>query len=89
LLDDRDHTSNAAAYLSATGYRGAARYREAPVVTDGNLITAGATHSLDFARHTLARLDGFEPDVLEAWYTLFSTGDARAFATLAAAEAER
>jgi putative intracellular protease/amidase len=89
LLDDRDHTSSALAYLAATGYRGAERYREAPAVTDGDLITAGATDSLEFARHALARLGVFEPDVLEAWYTLFSTGDARAFATLAAAEAGR
>jgi hypothetical protein len=28
----------------------------------------------------------FEPEVLDAWYGLFSTGDARFFATLAAAE---
>lgn len=86
LLDERDHTSNAAAYLDATGYAGAAHYRDEPVVTDGDLITAGATASLEFAKEALARLEVFEPEVLDAWYGLFSTGDARFFATLAAAE---
>jgi putative intracellular protease/amidase len=88
LLDERDHTSNAPAYLEATGYAGSAHYRDGPVVTDGDLITAGATASLEFAKEALARLDVFEPEVLDAWYGLFSTGDARFFATLAAAEPE-
>src|SRR5829696_7504824 len=36
LLDAAAHTSNAAGYLQATGYGGAARYRADPAVTDGS-----------------------------------------------------
>jgi putative intracellular protease/amidase len=87
LLDDREHTSSAPDYLATTGYAGAELYREAAAVTDGDLITAGPTDGLEFAAHALARLDVFEPEVLEAWKGLFSDGDPRWFATLAAAEA--
>ena len=34
FLDARLHTSNAASYLEASGYRGGTHYVEAPVVTD-------------------------------------------------------
>jgi putative intracellular protease/amidase len=88
ILDEREHTSNAQVYLEATGYAGAAHYRDEPVVTDGDLITAGATAALEFAREALGRLEVFEPDVLDAWYGLFSTGDAGFFAALTAAEAQ-
>jgi putative intracellular protease/amidase len=40
FLDAVLHTSNAAEYLAATGYRGAALYQEA--VAEGGVITAGA-----------------------------------------------
>ena len=87
LLDDREHTSAAPQYLAAGGYRGAERYRQAPAVTDGDLITAGPAHGLEFAVHALARLDVFEPEVLEAYRGLFTDGDPRWFGALAAAEA--
>jgi putative intracellular protease/amidase len=89
LLDDRDHTSAAPEYLAASGYAGAGRYRHAAAITDGDLITAGPTAALEFAREALACLEVFEPDVLQAWYSLFSTGDPRWFSTLAAAGADR
>ncbi|TVL92547.1 DJ-1/PfpI family protein [Streptomyces sp. SAJ15] len=85
LLDDRDHTSGAAGYLAATGYRGGDRYREAAAVTDGNLVTAGPTEPVAFAREVLALLDVYEPEVLDAWYRLFSASDASAFGVLAEA----
>ena len=40
FLDERRHTSNAASYLEASGYRGGTRYEEAPVVTKRVVITA-------------------------------------------------
>jgi putative intracellular protease/amidase len=75
LLDDRRHTSNAAGYLQATGYRGAAFYVESPAVTDGNLITAGGIAPIEFAREIFKRLDLYPAPALEAWYALFKTGD--------------
>lgn len=84
LLDDRDHTSNAPEFLAATGYAGAARYRDVPAITDQNVITAGATAPVEFAREILARLEVYEPAVLDAWYRLFGKQDASAFADFAA-----
>lgn len=92
LLDGVAHTSNAAEYLQATGYGGAARYRDEPAVTDGNLITAPGTAPLEFAREIFRKLELYEPRVLDAWYALFKTGDPSAFYALAAeseAEAEQ
>ncbi|MFF4365516.1 DJ-1/PfpI family protein [Streptomyces sp. NPDC001594] len=89
LLDDLPHTSGAAAYLAAQpGYGGAARYVEADAVTAGDLITAGPTEPVAFAREVFARLGVYEPGVLDAWYRLFHDSDASAFPVLmAAAEA--
>ncbi|MFJ9790942.1 DJ-1/PfpI family protein [Streptomyces globosus] len=89
LLDGRAHTSGAAAYLAEQpGYAGAERYVEADAVTDGDLITAGPTEPVAFAREVFARLDVYGPEVLDAWYRLFHDSDASAFPVLMAA-AER
>lgn len=88
LLDDREHTSGAAAYLAGSGYAGAAHYREAAAVTDRNLITAGPTNPVEFAREVLAMLDLYTPEVLDAWYRLFGRSDASAFPVLMAAGAK-
>lgn len=50
LLDARRHTSNVREYLEATGYGGAAYYRDEAVVADRDVITASAMAPLDFAR---------------------------------------
>lgn len=55
-LDDRPHTSNAPVYLQAMGYRAAAHYHHEPAVTDGTLITPGATAPLEFAYHIFKKL---------------------------------
>jgi len=75
LLDERRHTSNAREYLAATGYAGGRHYVDAPAVTDGDLVTASGVHPVAFAREVLARLEVYEPEVLEAWYGLYATGD--------------
>jgi putative intracellular protease/amidase len=86
LLDDRAHTSGAAEYLAhQPGYHGHNGYRDEPAVTDGDLITAGPTEPVAFAREILARLDAYEPDVLDAWYRLYRHSDATAFPVLMAA----
>ncbi|WP_068165961.1 DJ-1/PfpI family protein [Rhodococcus phenolicus] len=86
LLDDRDHTSNVSFYLEATGYAGAGRYVETDAVTDGDLVTAGGTEPVAFAREIFARLGVYEGEVLDAWYRLFHDSDASAFPILDAAE---
>lgn len=83
LLDDRDHTSAVVQYLEAQeGYTGAKRYRDEDAVTDGDLITAGPTEPVAFAREILGRLDVYRPEVLDAWFRLFSRSDASAYEVL-------
>ena len=68
LLDDRDHTSNAADFLVPSGYAGGHRYREEPVVEDRDVITAPATRPVDFAAAVFRRLEVFPPAVVDAWH---------------------
>ncbi|MFD4444507.1 DJ-1/PfpI family protein [Nocardia sp. NPDC058519] len=83
LLDDRAHTSNAAEFLVYSGYSGAQHYVEAPAVTDRDVITADAMSPFEFAREIFARLDLYEPHVLEAWYKLYAHKDPAGYAVLA------
>ncbi|WP_338054305.1 DJ-1/PfpI family protein [Streptomyces spiramenti] len=89
LLDDRDHTAAAPFVLTATGYGGADRYREADAVTDRDLITAGPTDPEAFAREILRRLEVLPPDVLDAWFRLYADSDAAAYPVVAAAAEAR
>ena len=79
LLDERDHTSNAADFLLSSGYAGGARYRDAPVVEDRDVITAPATRPVDFAAAVFRRLEVFPGPVVDAWYGLYTTGERRFF----------
>ena len=63
-------------------YRGEAFYQNQPAVTDGNVITAGATAPIDFAYHIFKKLDLYNAQTLEAWYGLYKTGDPSYFFTL-------
>ncbi|MFE4665651.1 type 1 glutamine amidotransferase family protein [Streptomyces sp. NPDC056716] len=85
LLDDRAHTGAVSFYLAATGYAGGAHYVEADAVTDGDLITAGPTEPVAFAREIFRRLGVYEPETLDAWYRLFHDSDAEAYGVLARA----
>lgn len=87
LLDDRLHTSNDAAYLAASGYRGHRYYRDVPAITDGNLITGSGLAPLEFAREISRLLDLYSSSTLEAWYALYKHGDAARYYELAAAAA--
>ncbi|CAL9508168.1 MULTISPECIES: DJ-1/PfpI family protein [Streptomyces] len=87
LLDERAHTSAAPEFLqAANGYSGAAHYRDADAVTDGDLITAGPTAPVAFAREILARLGTYEPPVVDAFYRLHQHSDPEAYAVFAAAQ---
>ncbi|WP_367321733.1 type 1 glutamine amidotransferase family protein [Streptomyces sp. HUAS ZL42] len=88
LLDDRDHTSAVSFYLAATGYAGGGRYVDADAVTDGNLITAGPTEPVAFAREIFRLLGVYEGEVLDAWYRLFHDSDPEAYAVLEKAAAQ-
>jgi putative intracellular protease/amidase len=82
LLDERRHTSNAAAYLAGTGYAGRERYVDEPAVVDGGLVTAGGMSALEFARAIFALLDIYKPEVLDEWYALNKQGAAAHFARM-------
>ena len=79
LLDDRPHTSNGEGFLDmmCPDYRGQRHYVAEPSVADGNLITAGGTGALLWAKQIIERLGVFRVDTLEAWYAYFGTGEAR------------
>ncbi|HXR65229.1 MAG TPA: type 1 glutamine amidotransferase family protein [Ktedonobacteraceae bacterium] len=83
MLDDKQHTSNALEYLQATNYRGAAHYQCQRAVTDGNLITAGAASPIEFAYQIFQKLAVYDAQMLEAWYGLYTTGDAAYFYKMA------
>ncbi|MEV4226369.1 type 1 glutamine amidotransferase family protein [Streptomyces bobili] len=82
LLDDRAHTSAVSFYLAATGYAGGDRYVDTDAVTDGDLITAGPTEPVAFAREILRLLGVYDGEVLDAWYRLFHDSDPEAYAVL-------
>lgn len=87
LLDDRDHTSAAAGYLAASGYAGAARYRDERAVVDGDLITAGPQSPVQFACATLRRLGLASDETLAAYEAVMYRGDQSAYPALMAAAA--
>ena len=84
LLDDHAHTSNAAEFLAGTGYAGGHLYRDVPAVDDRGLITANATAPVEFAAAIFARLEVFEPNVLESWLKLYRDRDPAGFFELMA-----
>lgn len=84
LLDQRRHTSNGVGYLDMVSprYRGQSFYVDEPSVAKSNLITAGSTGALLWAKQIMERLNVFRPDTLDAWYAYFSTGEAQHFFAL-------
>lgn len=84
LLDDREHTSNAAEFLNGLGYAGGHLYRDEPAVTDRDLITANTNAPVEFAREILQRLEVFEPNVLASWFKLYGHRDPAGFYELMA-----
>ena len=84
LLDNRPHTSNGPGFLEtfAPGYKGTSFYVDEQSVADGNLITAGSTGGLAWAKQIIKRLGVFKADTLEVWYEYFSTGKPEYFYAL-------
>ena len=84
LLDHRPHTSNGAGFLEMVVpcYKGQRFYIDKPSVADNNLITAGSTGALLWAKQIIERLGVFEENTLEAWYDYFRTGKPEYFFAL-------
>lgn len=84
LLDNRPHTSNGPGFLElfSPGYKGQSFYTDKPSVADNNLITAGCTGGLMWAKQILEHLGVFESNTLEAWYDYFSIGEPQYFYAL-------
>lgn len=84
ILDNRPHTSNGAGFLEMVSpdYKGQSFYIDDSSVADNNLITAGSTGGLLWAKQIIEHLDVFQLNTLEAWYKYFSTGKPEHFFAL-------
>jgi putative intracellular protease/amidase len=82
LLDAVNHTSNAAIYLEATGYKGKSYYQETQAIIDNNIITANGTAPIEFAYQIFKRLNIYSEKTLDAWLGLYKTGDIKYFLAL-------
>ncbi len=84
LLDQRPHTSNGAGFLEmfSPSYKGQSFYVDKPSVADNNLITAGPTGALLWARQIIEHLGVFQSNTLESWYEYFRTGEPQHFFAL-------
>jgi putative intracellular protease/amidase len=84
LLDNRPHTSNGPGFLEmfCPNYKGTSFYIDMPSAADNNLITAGSTGALLWAKQIIEHLGVFRKDTLEAWYDYFRTGESKYFFAL-------
>ena len=84
MLDNRPHTSNGSGFLEMVSprYKGQGFYIDKPSVADNNMITAGSTGGLLFAKQIIELLGMFQSATLEAWYHYFSTGKPEHFYAL-------
>lgn len=82
FLDERRHTSNAASYLEASGYRGGAHYVEAPVVTNRGVTTASGIHAIPLTAEVM-RITGLVPDaIVDSWEQVFLNGKEKDYMAL-------
>ena len=84
LLNNRRHTSNGPGFLDmfSSEYQGKEHYIDESSVADGNLITAGCTGGLLWAKQIIEHLGVFRQDTLNAWYDYFCKGKAEYFYAL-------
>ena len=82
FLEERRHTSNAASYLEASGYRGGAHYVEAPVVTNRGVTTASGIHAIPLTAEVM-RITGLVPDAMvDSWEQVFLNGKEKDYMAL-------
>lgn len=85
LFNDRPHTSAVVEFLQAQeAYKGAEHYVDADAVTGGDLISAGPSEPVAFAREIFAKLDVYTPAKLQAWCRLYGESDPEGFFALMA-----
>jgi putative intracellular protease/amidase len=84
LLNNRHHTSNSKMYLEMTCpvYNGSNFYSDEPVVVDNNLIMATGLAPLEFAYEVLKKTNAIKETVLESWFQLYKTREAKYFYSL-------
>lgn len=84
LLDNRPHTSNGLGFLEmvSPNYKGQNFYIDKLSVADNNLITAGSSGALLWAKQIIEHLGVFESNTLDSWYQYFSTGESKHFFVL-------
>ena len=84
LLNNRPHTSNGPGFLEMVvpDYKGQSYYIDQPSVADNNLITAGSTGALLWAKQIVEHLGVFGSNTLESWYDYFRTGEPKHFFAL-------
>ncbi len=68
--------------MASPSYKGHDFYVDQLSVADHNLITAGSTGALLWAKQIIEELQVFQTSTLDAWYTYFHTGEAQHFFTL-------
>jgi putative intracellular protease/amidase len=85
LLDDRDHTGADPGYLGASGYVGGENYLDARAVVGGNVITAGPSSPVQFARATLEHLGLMSGEVAVAYEGVFDREDVSGYPVLMSA----
>ena len=75
-LNHHKHTGNSLAYLKegAPHYRGDNNYINEQSISDGCLITANGSGTLEFSRNILSKLDVLKSEELREWYGLFKNG---------------
>jgi len=77
FLNAVQHTGNTAEMMELWGgsrYTGRPLYRERQAVSDGGIVTANGSASLEFARELLRLLDADTPERIEAWYVFNRNG---------------
>ncbi len=81
ILDNRRHTSNGPGFLEyfSKNYKGQKMYEDVPAVSDGGVITAGASSPVQWSKLILEKLSVFSENTLEAWYNYYETGNPKYF----------
>lgn len=75
-LDNRKHTSNTLDFLKlqSPNYKGESNYIEKQAVSDGNVITANGTATLEFAKEIMIHLKAKPIEDINKWYEFNKNG---------------
>lgn len=76
-LNNVKHSSNTLEFLKlkAPNYKGDSNYIEKQAVSDGNIITANGTATLEFAKEIMMLLKVKPEDKIEEWYKFHKIGN--------------